>query len=412
MKTKVLLMLILVVLLAGFQLAPVAAEPVLNAIVWGIDLTGDGYITAGSSLDLIAVFWEWSAYEKRLQVYADGVLTVDLTLYPFQTELIWTDTFDFGTHNAILLWYLDRENCYSLIEFDLPLESEFWLPLTTACAWHDVAVTNVTPSQTLVKQGDALPINVIVENQGNDIETLYVTTYYGSATLTPEQWKAFWSMGDVNRDGYIDETDKDLIMAAFGSEPWMWPQWNPDADINQDLYVDSGDLAIYYYYKGAGISDIWTYFISGAVIETQTVNNLSPGSSTTLVSTWDTTGVVLGNYIISAYATVVPGEFDRSNNNFGDVVVTIAPPATPEELVQELIETIETSNIPKGTKSGLNRKLEDALRLLEKGSEEGAIHKLMDFINQVEAQRGKKLTNDQADQLVEEAQGIIDLIEG
>jgi hypothetical protein len=38
--------------------------------------------------------------------------------------------------------------------------------------------------------------------------------------------------------------------------------------------------------------------------------------SITLVFTWDTTGVDLGNYTISAYATPVPGETNVADNTF------------------------------------------------------------------------------------------------
>jgi hypothetical protein len=82
-----------------------------------------------------------------------------------------------------------------------------------------------------------------------------------------------------------------------------------------------------------------------------------------------------------------------------------------EELTQELIEEIETWNLPIGTEKSLVGKLEASLKLIAKGNEVGAIHKLMDFINQVEGLREKKLSNDQADQLISGAQRIIDLIQ-
>ncbi len=80
-----------------------------------------------------------------------------------------------------------------------------------------------------------------------------------TAILTEENWGQFWSMGDVNRDGYIDDTDQDLIMAALGSYPGH-PNWNPDADLNQDLVVDGFDVAIFAWNYGL---DIWTYFGAG-----------------------------------------------------------------------------------------------------------------------------------------------------
>jgi len=86
------------------------------------------------------------------------------------------------------------------------------------------------------------------------------------------------------------------------------------------------------------------------------------------------------------------------------------PPQNPIEATQLLTEEIESWDLPEGTENTLTSKLNDVIHLVDKGNDNGAIHKLMDFINQVEALRGKKLTDDQADQVVEEAQRIIDLI--
>jgi len=52
----------------------------------------------------------------------------------------------------------------------------------------------------------------------------------------------------------------------------------------------------------------------GTLIGTQTVNSLSPGNTQTLSFSWDTTGVPLGNYTLTATAAAVPGETDFSNN--------------------------------------------------------------------------------------------------
>jgi hypothetical protein len=79
-------------------------------------------------------------------------------------------------------------------------------------------------------------------------------------------------------------------------------------------------------------------------------------------------------------------------------------------MTKTLIRTIRFWDLPKGTESSLTSKLDDAIHLLDKGNEKGAIHKLMDFIDKAEGLRGKKLTSEQADYLVAEAQRIIDLI--
>lgn len=81
--------------------------------------------------------------------------------------------------------------------------------------------------------------------------------------------------------------------------------------------------------------------------------------------------------------------------------------ADPVEETQELIVTIESWNLPAGTENSLTSKLDAAISLLDRGNINGAIHKLDDFIKQVEARRGKKLTNEQADCLIQTAQAII-----
>ncbi|MFQ5621593.1 MAG: nitrous oxide reductase family maturation protein NosD [Candidatus Nanoarchaeia archaeon] len=83
---------------------------------------------------------------------------------------------------------------------------------------------------------------------------------------------------------------------------------------------------------------------------------------------------------------------------------------SPREAIQELIETIETWNLPKGTENCFTHKLEGALHLLNIGNKNGAVDKLRGFINQVEALKDKKLTIEQANQLISEAKRIMGLI--
>jgi len=92
-------------------------------------------------------------------------------------------------------------------------------------------------------------------------------------------------------------------------------------------------------------------------------------------------------------------------------ILRLPKPPSPVESLEELIQTIKSWILPYGTQNSLTSKLQDTTHLLDIGNENGAIHKLMDFISQVEALRGKKLSDVQADYLVSEAQRIIDLIE-
>jgi len=183
---------------------------------------------------------------------------------------------------------------------------------------HDVAVTSVVPSKTVVGQGYCLSINVTVENQGNFAETFDITAYYGNGTLTFGQWETFWSMGDATRDGYINIDDLIIIIPLIDNN-----YYDPDYDFNQDGVVNGFDMLILKYHYGL---NIWTYFgILGGSIRDQPVS-LSSGSFITFVFAWNTTGVPYGNYTISAKATRVPGETDIADNilDDGTVIITIA----------------------------------------------------------------------------------------
>jgi len=87
-------------------------------------------------------------------------------------------------------------------------------------------------------------------------------------------------------------------------------------------------------------------------------------------------------------------------------------PSSPAHATQELIETIETWDLPKGAESSLTARLANVIHQLNKENENVAINKLTVLISQIEALRDKKLTSEQADYLLAEAQRIIDLING
>jgi hypothetical protein len=185
----------------------------------------------------------------------------------------------------------------------------------------DIACTDVTPSKTVVGQGYSLNINVTVENQGDSTETFGVVAPYFEGVISPtsENWKTFWSMGDVNLDGYINLTDLNRIAAKYG---WHGTPGGIPEDINSDGEVNFNDVSICTLYQG---KNIWTYF--GLPLPpkgTQRGARLHPGSQTTLTFTWSTTGFAKGNYTIWAYAWPVQGETDTADNTLTDGSVIVA----------------------------------------------------------------------------------------
>jgi hypothetical protein len=87
----------------------------------------------------------------------------------------------------------------------------------------------------------------------------------------------------------------------------------------------------------------------------------------------------------------------------------------PAELILDLADDVMALNLHKGITNSLEAKLNAALRALEDENENNdiaAINTLEAFINAVEAQRGKKIPEAEADALIAAAQEIIELLSG
>ena len=82
----------------------------------------------------------------------------------------------------------------------------------------------------------------------------------------------------------------------------------------------------------------------------------------------------------------------------------------PTQGLDRVIDVISLTEAPLGTKEALSSKLENAIKSIEKGKKNAAINQIEAFINQVEAQSGKKLTKEEADQLIERATRIIEVM--
>ena len=305
-------------------------------------------------------------------------------------------------------------------------------PLVKPCGvTHDIGITGITPSETSVEPGSMLDINITVMNYGFYNENFNLTAYANttiisqtevtlssrnSATITftwnttgvtPGTYtlkaQASTVPGETDTtdntliDGQVDINIHDIAVLQVTVAP-------TSVNVGETVHIN---VTVANQGSATETFNVTTYYNTSS-IEMKTNILLDAGESITLEFSWNTTGVNEGTYIISVYATPVPNEINRSDNYFEDGMVTIV---TPEYLTQKLIETIKTWNIPEGIENSLTSKLQEAILLLNKGNENGAIHKLMDFINQVEALTEEKLTIEQANYLISEAQRIIDLIE-
>jgi hypothetical protein len=81
---------------------------------------------------------------------------------------------------------------------------------------------------------------------------------------------------------------------------------------------------------------------------------------------------------------------------------------TPRQLIENLAAQIQNLDppLPPGTEKSLLNKLNEALAALDAGDTVLAQSKLQDFINQVNAQSGKKIPTGQASTLINAAREI------
>jgi parallel beta-helix repeat protein len=88
---------------------------------------------------------------------------------------------------------------------------------------------------------------------------------------------------------------------------------------------------------------------------------------------------------------------------------------SPELLIVQLIDTVAEMNLQQGIDNSLDAKLDAAFNALDdvnQNNDVAAINSLNAFINAVEAQRGVKITSEQADILIADANYIISQLNG
>ena len=80
-----------------------------------------------------------------------------------------------------------------------------------------------------------------------------------------------------------------------------------------------------------------------------------------------------------------------------------------------MVQTVQSMNLQQGITNSLDAKIQnamDSLNAMNADQRSDAVNKLQAFVNSVEAQRNTKLTNEQADYLIMQAQNAMNLIQG
>ena len=111
-------------------------------------------------------------------------------------------------------------------------------------------------------------------------------------------------------------------------------------------------------------------------------------------------GGLSGNLIVTDY-----------NVNTLEQDILAEGPCSTEELIEDLISSISSSNIPSGIMTSLTYLLDNSEKSLQGGNNGAAVNQLEAFINLLEAQDGKKINGLSGDGWIDASQGIIALIQ-
>jgi hypothetical protein len=279
-----------------------------------------------------------------------AVAEVDVISIPWDTTGIPLDTYTISATISVVPEEVDIAD-NSLIDGTVEI--------IEALPPHDIAVTNVSPSDTLVNLGDTVTILVTVENQGTESDTFDLTAFY-DGTIVATMLGITLGSGAEDSYPFLWDTSLSGVGTFTVSANASVVPGEEDTDDNQ--FID-GTVEVV---EGAIIHDVAvlnvvpspttvavgdtvnievtvqnqgtepetfgvTVFFDGTII-CGTTRSLNPIETDIVDCPWDTTGVPLGTYLISANASEVECEVDIDDNQFIDgevqIIDVIPEPAT------------------------------------------------------------------------------------
>jgi hypothetical protein len=216
---------------------------------------------------------------------------------------------------------------------------------------HDVSVTDVAVSPTIVPMGNQVFINATVQDSGGYAETFNVTVYAnsqligmqpaslssGASTTLYFTWNTSGNgkgdydisasasivLGEVNTGNNIKVASTPVTILTLGHDVAVLNVKPTEIIVGQG-YNASVEVTV----KNYGLySETFTVtaYVNTTSVASQNVT-LSSGNSTTITFMWNSASFAYGNYTIRAYAWPVPSETDTADNNFTDGIVYVGIP--------------------------------------------------------------------------------------
>lgn len=226
-------------------------------------------------------------------------------------------------------------------------------------AFHDAAIIMIFPSATTIEHGQPLSASVLVRNEGTEVESFSLDTYFGDVHLGASNINALepyaklvfnysidtssFSLGNYTLSALIppvateaDLTDNNLVSGIIEIVP-------EQSTIIHDVAVTGVNASGAIVYVGDVLqievivenrgTETETFsvssFFDSKLIDTLQVANLLPASQRRLTFEWNTSYVNAGFYQIGATAPL-DGDVNPSDNRFVDGTVEIrAKPPPP-----------------------------------------------------------------------------------
>jgi hypothetical protein len=217
---------------------------------------------------------------------------------------------------------------------------------------HDVAITGVVPDSLWAYQGWLLNITVTAKNLGNVSESFNVSTYYNGTLastqpvvdLPPNSETPLiftWNTTGIAPGNYVISANASTVPFEFNTANNAYVDGNVELlaltakrDVGITSVVPDGTWA----YQGwqfnitvtaENLGDTnetynVTLLYDANIIGTVTLNNVSAHTAVSLLFIWNTTAVApCHNYTIRAEASLVPYEYNVTNNVYVDGEVDV-----------------------------------------------------------------------------------------